>query len=87
MSEKIVDLWNFFLRKILYSVIIHFQETLVDVTLACEGKLFQAHKFVLAMCSDFFKEMFATNPCKHPIGKNQFISYVNTLVFFKIYDE
>ena len=44
------------------------QESMIDVTLACDGKLLQAHKFVLSMCSDYFKEMFTSNPCKHPIG-------------------
>lgn len=42
---------------------------LVDVTLACDGKLLQAHKFVLAICSPYFQEIFISNPCKHPISK------------------
>lgn len=42
---------------------------LVDVTLACDGKLIQAHKIVLAICSPYFQEMFITNPCRHPISK------------------
>lgn len=42
---------------------------LVDVTLACDGKLLQAHKIVLAICSPYFQEMFITNPCKHPISE------------------
>ncbi|KAF2368982.1 BTB/POZ domain [Trinorchestia longiramus] len=29
-----------------------------DVTLACEGQLYRAHKFVLAMCSDYFRNIF-----------------------------
>nr|XP_029721796.1 broad-complex core protein isoforms 1/2/3/4/5-like isoform X3 [Aedes albopictus] len=40
---------------------------LVDVTIACDGKLLKAHKIVLAICSPYFQEMFMTNPCKHPI--------------------
>lgn len=48
---------------------------LVDVTLACDGKLLQAHKIVLAICSPYFQEMFITNPCKHPISK--FYDFVN----------
>ncbi|KAH8402677.1 hypothetical protein KR215_004810 [Drosophila sulfurigaster] len=40
---------------------------LVDVTLACDGKLLQAHKIVLAICSPYFQEIFTTNPCQHPI--------------------
>nr|XP_053642406.1 GDNF-inducible zinc finger protein 1-like [Cherax quadricarinatus] len=43
------------------------QEAYVDVSLACAGRLYPAHKFVLSTCSDYFKEMFAKNPCKHPI--------------------
>lgn len=42
---------------------------LVDVTLACDGKLLRAHKIVLAICSPYFQEMFLSNPCKHPISK------------------
>lgn len=43
---------------------------LVDVTLACgDGRLLQAHKTVLAICSPYFQEMFLTNPCKHPISE------------------
>ncbi|XP_062539463.1 protein abrupt isoform X3 [Armigeres subalbatus] len=40
---------------------------LVDVTIACDGKLLKAHKIVLAICSPYFQEMFVSNPCKHPI--------------------
>ncbi|XP_018022057.1 protein tramtrack, beta isoform isoform X2 [Hyalella azteca] len=43
------------------------QEAFVDVTLACGGKIFPAHKFILSTCSDYFKQMFAVNPDKHPI--------------------
>lgn len=39
----------------------------MDVSLACAGRLYPAHKFVLSTCSDYFKEMFNKNPCKHPI--------------------
>lgn len=41
----------------------------VDCTIACEGKLLQAHKIVLAICSPYFQEMFINNPCRHPISK------------------
>lgn len=43
------------------------QEVFVDVTLACGGKLYPAHKFVLSTCSEYFREMFTKSPCKHPI--------------------
>ncbi|XP_057652329.1 protein abrupt-like isoform X2 [Diorhabda carinulata] len=42
-------------------------QSLVDVTLAAEGKQLQAHKVVLSACSSYFQSLFATNPCKHPI--------------------
>lgn len=58
---------------------------LVDVTLACEGKLLQAHKIVLAICSPYFQEMFITNPCKHPISKCNFYSFIHIVSNFTIY--
>ncbi|XP_013174148.1 PREDICTED: influenza virus NS1A-binding protein homolog isoform X2 [Papilio xuthus] len=39
----------------------------VDVTLAVEGHLLQAHKVILSICSPYFKKMFQMNPCQHPI--------------------
>lgn len=42
-------------------------ESLVDVSLAAEGKHLQAHKVVLSACSDYFQTLFAANPCRHPI--------------------
>ncbi|XP_049780697.1 protein abrupt-like isoform X4 [Schistocerca cancellata] len=43
------------------------EEDFVDVTLACEGQRLKAHKVVLSACSPYFKELFKSNPCKHPI--------------------
>lgn len=43
------------------------EETMLDVTLACNGMTLKAHKLVLSSCSPFFKELFAENPCTHPI--------------------
>lgn len=42
-------------------------ETLVDVTLACEGQSLKAHKVVLSACSPYFQHLFLDNPCQHPI--------------------
>lgn len=42
-------------------------EHFVDVTLACDGIQIKAHKMVLSACSNYFKELFLANPCKHPI--------------------
>ncbi|XP_050688437.1 uncharacterized protein LOC126981442 isoform X1 [Eriocheir sinensis] len=67
-EEMIALRWNNHLTtlsQLLFSL--REEETLIDATLACDGKLFPAHKFVLSMCSEYFKEMFTTNPCKHPI--------------------
>ncbi|XP_066256699.1 protein tramtrack, beta isoform-like isoform X8 [Euwallacea similis] len=49
---------------------------LVDVTLAVEGKFLKAHKMVLSVCSPYFKELFKTNPCQHPIVFMKDVSYV-----------
>lgn len=43
------------------------REDFVDVTIAAEGKLIQAHKMVLSICSPYFKNIFKTNPCQHPV--------------------
>ncbi|CAH3984920.1 kelch repeat and BTB domain-containing protein 4-like isoform X2 [Pieris brassicae] len=39
----------------------------VDVTIAVDGHLLQAHKVILSICSPYFKKMFQLNPCQHPI--------------------
>ncbi|XP_045112832.1 chorion transcription factor Cf2-like isoform X2 [Portunus trituberculatus] len=38
-----------------------------DVTLACDGKFYPAHKLVLSTCSDYFLKMFEITSCKHPV--------------------
>ncbi|KAK7080177.1 Broad-Complex, Tramtrack and Bric a brac [Halocaridina rubra] len=43
------------------------KEIYTDVTLACGGKFYPVHKFVLSTCSDYFLEMFEKTTCKHPI--------------------
>ncbi|CAK1554706.1 unnamed protein product [Leptosia nina] len=42
-------------------------ETLVDVTLACDGRKLKAHKVVLSACSPYFQSLFMDNPSEHPI--------------------
>uniref|UniRef100_A0A2L2XYJ4 Protein bric-a-brac 2 n=1 Tax=Parasteatoda tepidariorum TaxID=114398 RepID=A0A2L2XYJ4_PARTP len=42
-------------------------ESMVDVTLACDGLSLKAHKMVLSACSPFFQALFLENPCQHPI--------------------
>lgn len=39
----------------------------VDVTIACGGKCYSAHKFVLSTCSEYFKQIFTHNSGSNPI--------------------
>ncbi|XP_072390249.1 protein abrupt [Diabrotica undecimpunctata] len=60
--------WNDFQS----SMLTHFrhlrdEEDFVDVTLACDGCSFTAHKVVLSACSPYFKRLLKANPCQHPI--------------------
>lgn len=59
-------------------------ETLVDVTLACDGLSLKAHKVVLSACSPYFQHLFMDNPCKHPIVILKDIGYTDmkTLIDF-----
>ncbi|XP_068210949.1 zinc finger and BTB domain-containing protein 7C-like isoform X7 [Palaemon carinicauda] len=43
------------------------KERYTDVTITCEGKFYQVHKFVLATCSEYFEKIFQETPCKHPV--------------------
>nr|XP_018909633.1 PREDICTED: protein abrupt-like isoform X3 [Bemisia tabaci] len=43
------------------------EEDFVDVTLACDGRSFTAHKVVLSACSPYFRTLLKANPCQHPI--------------------
>ncbi|CAL4066297.1 unnamed protein product [Meganyctiphanes norvegica] len=36
------------------------KHTYTDVTLACEGRLYPAHRFVLSTCSEYFAEIFSS---------------------------
>ncbi|XP_068215757.1 protein abrupt-like isoform X2 [Palaemon carinicauda] len=38
-----------------------------DVTVSCEGRFYQVHKFVLSTCSEYFEKVFENTPCKHPV--------------------
>ncbi|XP_022192517.2 protein tramtrack, alpha isoform isoform X1 [Nilaparvata lugens] len=59
-------------------------ESLVDVTLAAEGKHVQAHKVVLSACSSYFQSLFTVNPCQHPIVILKDIKYsdLKTMIDF-----
>lgn len=43
------------------------ENMLIDVTLACDGKKFPAHKLVLVTCSDYFRDILGDIACAHPI--------------------
>lgn len=43
------------------------EEDFVDVTVACDGHQYSAHKMVLSACSPYFRAMLRANPCQHPI--------------------
>ncbi|XP_026827406.1 mucin-5AC [Ooceraea biroi] len=64
-------------------------ETLVDVTLAAEGRQIQAHKVVLSACSTYFQSLFTMNPCQHPIVilKDIKFSDLKIMVDFMYYGE
>lgn len=43
------------------------EEDFVDVTVACDGHSYSAHKMVLSACSPYFRSLLRANPCQHPI--------------------
>ncbi|KAF5273470.1 hypothetical protein FQA39_LY07487 [Lamprigera yunnana] len=77
MSEQFSLCWDNF-HKNMSSGIQSMLETedLVDVTLAVEGRNLKAHKMVLSVCSPYFRELFQSNPCKHPIVFMKDVSYI-----------
>ncbi|CAH0546569.1 unnamed protein product [Brassicogethes aeneus] len=64
-------------------------ESLVDVTLAAEGKHLQAHKVVLSACSSYFQQLFTINPCQHPIVILKDVKFIDlkVMVDFMYYGE
>lgn len=60
--------WNDYHQKLINSFqSLHDADDFVDVTVACEGKSFSAHKVVLSACSPYFRRLLKANPCPHPI--------------------
>lgn len=58
---------------------------MVDVTIAtAQGRQLKAHKIVLAVASPYFKDVFAANPCKHPIIILPHVEYniIQSLIHF-----
>lgn len=60
--------WNDFHASILNSFRhLRDEEDFIDVTIACDGFSFTAHKVVLSACSPYFRSLLKANPCQHPI--------------------
>ncbi|XP_047740470.1 longitudinals lacking protein, isoforms H/M/V isoform X34 [Hyalella azteca] len=69
MSSGLLSLkWNNH-RSTFFHVLstIRSKESYCDVTLACDGRFYSLHKFVLSTCSEYFEEMFERTQCKHPV--------------------
>ncbi|KAG8039867.1 hypothetical protein G9C98_000596 [Cotesia typhae] len=67
-SEEFVLRWNNFSNNLSDGFLAHLSnKDLVDVTLAVEGRLLQAHKLILSVCSPYFHEILKANPCEHPV--------------------
>ncbi|KAB7494124.1 Longitudinals lacking protein-like [Armadillidium nasatum] len=43
------------------------KSSFTDATLACEGKFYPVHKFVLSTCSEYFNAIFEWTPCVNPV--------------------
>ncbi|KAH0550571.1 protein tramtrack, beta isoform-like [Cotesia glomerata] len=84
-SEEFALRWNNFSNNLSDGFSAHLSnKDLVDVTLAVEGRLLQAHKLILSVCSPYFHEIFKANPCKHPviILKDIKYNYIEALINF-----
>ncbi|XP_063236255.1 broad-complex core protein isoforms 1/2/3/4/5-like isoform X1 [Bacillus rossius redtenbacheri] len=67
-AQQICLKWNSFQSNIVTSFEkLWEEEGLVDVTLASDGQCIQAHKVMLSACSPFFRKVFQSNPCQHPV--------------------
>lgn len=54
--------WNNHLANFIQTFIEHQNgESLVDVTLSCDGQYIKAHKLILSACSDYFHSIFQVN--------------------------
>lgn len=42
-------------------------ESLVDVTLSCQGQFIKVHKMVLSACSPYFQDLFSIHQVQHPV--------------------
>ncbi|XP_015599344.1 kelch-like protein 4 [Cephus cinctus] len=60
--------WNNHTNNILQVFLEHLStESLVDVTLSCQGQFIKAHRMILSACSPYFQELFKHHTTKHPV--------------------
>ena len=60
--------WNNFTNNLTSGFMTHLSDKdLVDVTLAVDGRLMQAHKLILSICSPYFKDIFMVRLIFHCI--------------------
>ena len=66
VSDQLFSLrWHDFQSSILSSFRhLRDEEDFVDVTLACDGKSFTAHKMVLSACSPYFRHLLKVSECQ-----------------------
>ncbi|KAL4708125.1 hypothetical protein ACJJTC_009904 [Scirpophaga incertulas] len=69
--------------------VLRFENDLVDVTLCCDGGKIKAHKMLLSVCSNYFKQIFKENPCQHPviIFRNFKYDDLNAIINFMYHGE
>ena len=68
MEQQVCLRWNNFQSSLASTLEFMWdEESLVDVTLFCEGEQIRAHKVVLSACSSVFKTLLKNNSCPHPI--------------------
>ncbi|CAK1549255.1 unnamed protein product [Leptosia nina] len=51
------------------------KEELVDMTLAADGHFIKVHKVIMAIASQFFKEIICSTKCDHPVVYLNKVSY------------
>ncbi|KAL7638348.1 UNVERIFIED_CONTAM: hypothetical protein RMT77_010918 [Armadillidium vulgare] len=67
MSGILCLKWNNHTSTFIKSLdILRSKELYCDATIACQGKFFPVHRFVLSTCSEYFEEIFERTQCKHP---------------------
>jgi hypothetical protein len=71
-AEAFCIRWKGFQGNIIDSLVgVRGDEEFVDVTLTCDGgpagSAVQAHKLVLASCSNYFRRILRDTPCQHPV--------------------